>query len=259
MRKKMMKKVTAVLTSVVLAIGLMGCGSQNSGNNTQQARQEREDVTPESTQEPSTPLEQETENQTDAAQTEQETAVQTEQQPENDVDTSAENTDQPSAEGGKTLVVYYSATGNTESVAGYIAAATDADIFVLGPVEPYSSEDLNWTDENSRVVYEHDNPEARNVELVSTTVNDWESYDTVFIGYPIWWHIAAWPVDGFVEANDFTGKTVIPFCTSSSSDLDDSGKLLAEAAGTGNWLEGERFSSSASEETVRAWVEGLDL
>ena len=175
MRKKMMKKVTAVLTSVVLAIGLMGCGSQNSGNNTQQAQQEREDVTPESTQEPSAPLEQETENQTDAAQTEQETAVQTEQQPENDVDTSAENTDQPSAEGGKTLVVYYSATGNTESVAGYIAAATDADIFVLEPVEPYSSEDLNWTDENSRVVYEHDNPEARNVELVSTTVNDWES------------------------------------------------------------------------------------
>ena len=259
MRKKMMKKVTVVLTGVVLAVGLMGCSSQNSGNNTQQVRQEREDVTPESTQEPSAPLEQETENQTDAAQTEQETAVQTEQQPENDVDTSAENTDQPSAEGGKTLVVYYSATGNTESVAGYIAAATDADIFVLEPVEPYSSEDLNWTDENSRVVYEHDNPEARNVELVSTTVNDWESYDTVFIGYPIWWHIAAWPVNGFVEANDFTGKTVIPFCTSSSSDLGDSGKLLAEAAGTGNWLEGERFSSSASEETVRAWVEGLDL
>ena len=259
MRKKMMKKVTAVLTSVVLAIGLMGCGSQNSGNNTQQVRQEREDVTPESTQEPSAPLEQETENQTDAAQTEQETAVQTEQQPENDVDTSAENTDQPSAEGGKTLVVYYSATGNTESVAGYIAAATDADIFVLEPVEPYSSDDLDWTNADSRVSREHENESERDVELVSTTVDNWESYDTVFIGYPIWWHIAAWPVDGFVEANDFTGKTVIPFCTSSSSDLGDSGKLLAEAAGTGNWLEGERFSSSASEETVRAWVEGLDL
>ena len=106
---------------------------------------------------------------------------------------------------------------------------------------------------------EHENESERDVELVSTTVDNWESYDTVFIGYPIWWHIAAWPVDGFVEANDFTGKTVIPFCTSSSSDLGDSGKLLAEAAGTGNWLEGERFSSSASEETVRAWVEGLDL
>lgn len=144
-------------------------------------------------------------------------------------------------------------------MAGYIAAATDADIFVLEPVEPYSSDDLDWTNADSRVSREHENESERDVELVSTTVDNWESYDTVFIGYPIWWHIAAWPVNGFVEANDFTGKTVIPFCTSSSSDLDDSGKLLAEAAGTGNWLEGERFSSSASEETVRAWVEGLDL
>ena len=86
-------------------------------------------------------------------------------------------------------------------------------------MEPYSDDDLNWTDDNSRVVYEHDNPDARDVELVESTVSDWESYDTVFIGYPIWWGIAAWPVDGFIEANDFTGKTVIPFCTSSSSGL----------------------------------------
>lgn len=83
---------------------------------------------------------------------------------------------------GKTLVVYYSATGHTESVAGYIAAATGADIFVLEPANPYSSADLNWTDENSRVVYEHDNPEARVVELVAATVEDWESYDMVKTG-----------------------------------------------------------------------------
>ena len=97
-------------------------------------------------------------------------------------------------ETGKTLVVYYSATGNTEEVANYIAAAANADVFELEPAEPYTSDDLNWTDPNSRVVYEHDNPDARDVELVSTTVPDWESYDTVFIGYPIWWGIAAWPV-----------------------------------------------------------------
>ena len=95
---------------------------------------------------------------------------------------------------GRTLVVYYSATGNTEEAANYIAAAANADIFELTPVEPYTSDDLNWTDENSRVVYEHDNPDARDVELVSTTVPNWDSYDTVFIGYPIWWGIAAWPV-----------------------------------------------------------------
>ncbi len=163
------------------------------------------------------------------------------------------------AEEGKTLVVYFSATGNTETAANYIAEATGADIFVLEPVEPYTSDDLRWTDENSRVVYEHDNPEARAVELVASTVENWDDYDTVFIGYPIWWGIAAWPVDTFVQANDFTGKTVIPFCTSSSSGLGDSGELLAEMAGTGEWLEGMRFSSRVSEEDVQAWLDELAL
>ena len=171
-----------------------------------------------------------------------------------------ETTEEATAtEEGKTLVVYFSATGNTETAANYIAEATGADIFVLEPVEPYTSDDLRWTDENSRVVYEHDNPDARAVELVASTVENWDDYDTVFIGYPIWWGIAAWPVDTFVQANDFTGKTVIPFCTSSSSGLGDSGELLAEMAGTGEWLEGMRFSSRVSEEDVQAWLDELAL
>lgn len=179
-------------------------------------------------------------------------------------ETTNTNVSEPTAETkttetGKTLVVYYSATGNTENVANYIAAATDADMFELEPTEPYTDADLNWTDESSRVVYEHNNPEDRDVELVSTTVPNWETYDTVFIGYPIWWGIAAWPMDGFIEANDFTGKTVIPFATSSSSGLGDSGKLLAEAAGTGDWLEGERFSSDVSESDINAWIDKLDI
>ena len=119
----------------------------------------------------------------------------------------------------KTLVVYYSATGNTEEAANLIAQETNGDLFELEPVEPYSDDDLNWSDENSRVVYEHDNEDARNVELVSTTVENWDEYDRVFIGYPLWWQIAAWPVNSFVENNDFTGKTVIPFCTSSSDGI----------------------------------------
>lgn len=158
----------------------------------------------------------------------------------------------------KVLVVYYSATGNTENVANYIAAATDGDVFELEPTEPYSDADLNWTDDNSRVVREHDNPNERDVALVKSTVENWDEYDTVFIGYPIWWGIAAWPVDGFIEANDFTGKTVIPFATSSSSGLGESGKLLAEMAGTGDWQEGQRFSSGVSESDVTAWVESLE-
>ncbi len=158
---------------------------------------------------------------------------------------------------GKTLVVYYSATNHTEAVAGYIADATGGDLFELEPKEPYTSDDLDWTDADSRVSREHDDESLREVELTSTTVENWDDYDTVFIGYPIWWGIAAWPTDSFVKANDFTGKTVIPFCTSSTSGLGESGELLAEEAGTGEWLDGERFSSGASEDEVREWVESL--
>lgn len=158
----------------------------------------------------------------------------------------------------KTLVVYYSATGNTEEAANLIAQETNGDLFELEPVEPYSDDDLNWSDENSRVVYEHDHEDARNVELVSTTVENWDEYDCVFIGYPLWWQIAAWPVNSFVENNDFTGKTVIPFCTSSSDGIGESGQLLADMAGTGNWLEGRRFSSSVAQDDVQEWIASLN-
>lgn len=164
----------------------------------------------------------------------------------------------PTDEAGKTLVVYYSATGNTENVANYIATATDGDLFELEPAEPYSDADLNWTDDNSRVVREHDNPDERDIALVKSTVENWDEYDTIFIGYPIWWGIAAWPVDRFIEANDFTEKTVIPFATSSSSGLGESGKLLSQKAGTGDWQEGRRFRSNVSESDITAWVESLE-
>ncbi|MGN0636106.1 MAG: flavodoxin [Acutalibacteraceae bacterium] len=157
----------------------------------------------------------------------------------------------------KTLVVYYSATGNTKEAAAYIASATGGDLFELVPETPYSSADLNWTDENSRVVYEHEHPTERTVPLTAATVENFDAYDTVFIGYPIWWGIAAWPVNGFVQANDFTAKTVIPFCTSASSDLGNSAELLREAAGSGNWLAGRRFSSGVSEAEIAEWVQSL--
>ena len=178
----------------------------------------------------------------------------------------AENAAAPESSGdgaeaadGNVLVVYYSASGNTETAANYIAQATGGDIFEITPAEPYTSDDLNWTDENSRVSREHEDESLRDVELTTTEVENWDSYDTVFIGYPIWWGIAAWPVDGFVEANDFSGKTVIPFCTSSSSGLGQSGELLAQLAGTGDWQEGQRFRSSASQEDVNEWVDSLGL
>ena len=160
---------------------------------------------------------------------------------------------------GKTLVVYYSATGTTEEVAQNIADVTGADLFAVVPAEPYTSDDLNWNDNNSRVSREHNDESLRMVELETAAVDGWENYDTVFIGYPIWWGIAAWPLSSFVAANDFTGKTVIPFCTSASSGLGQSGELLAEQAGTGTWLDGQRFSRSTSTDDITNWVNGLGL
>lgn len=172
-------------------------------------------------------------------------------------ESSDNNTD--STSNSKILVVYYSATGSTKAVAETIADTTGADLFEITPVDPYTSGDLNWTNDNSRVSVEHNDESKRDVPLTKTTPDNWADYDTVFIGYPIWWGIAAWPVNNFVEGNDFTGKTVIPFCTSSSSGLGQSGDLLADMAGTGNWQDGERFSSGASSSKVESWVNGLDL
>ena len=172
---------------------------------------------------------------------------------------SAENDASIQPEGGKVLVAYYSASGNTERVAQDIADATGGDLFEIVPIEVYSEEDLDWTNSNSRVSREHEDESLRDVALTTTEVSNWDEYDTVFIGYPIWWGIAAWPVDGFVKANDFTGKTVIPFATSSSSGMGQSGELLAEMAGTGNWQEGQRFSSGVSADGVREWVNGLGV
>jgi len=225
-----MKKLLSILLGVLLILALAACGSAGGLNGGDASSRSESDTTESITPKSSTA--------------------------ENDFDASvtpSENT------GGKTLVVYYSATNNTEAVAGYIADATGGELFELIPVNPYTDDDLNYNNDDSRVSKEHDDPSLRTVELEKTVPDNWEDYDTVFIGYPIWWGIAAWPVDGFISANDFTGKTVIPFCTSASSGLGESGELLKEAAGSGNWLGGERFQSHTSEETVQEWVNGLGI
>ena len=165
----------------------------------------------------------------------------------------------PTTTSSKTLVVYFSASGSTKAVAETIADELDADIFELVPTQPYSSDDLNWTVNGSRVNREHNDESLRDIALTQTTPANWDNYDTVLIGYPIWWGIAAWPVNNFVKNNDFTGKTVIPFCTSSSSGLGQSGDLLENMANGGTWQSGQRFSSGASSSTVREWAAGLGL
>lgn len=160
---------------------------------------------------------------------------------------------------GRTLVACYSATGHTAAVAGYIADATGADLFLLQPVDPYTDEELDYNDSGSRVSQEHADPSLQTVELEAVTPEGWADYDTVFVGYPIWWGRAGWPVNGFVTGNDFSGKRVIPFCTSASSGLGSSAENLAQLAGSGDWQEGMRFSASVSESDVAEWLAGLAL
>ena len=225
-----MKKLTALFLSLALALSLAACGSSNNASTTTQTPESNTSApTESSTTEPS------------------ETTAPT------------ESTTDTGAQTSKVLVVYYSGSGNTARVAEDIAEAAGADLFEITPVDPYTSDDLNYTNDNSRVVREHNDESLRDIELTTTDVPDWDSYDTVFIGYPIWWQIAAWPVNNFVKNNDFTGKTVIPFATSASSGMGESGTLLEEMAGTGDWQEGQRFPSSAAKEDVQTWVNGLGL
>lgn len=170
-------------------------------------------------------------------------------------------TDEPedaTEDGLKVLVAYYSASGNTARIANIVAAASEADTFVITPVDGYTDADLDWKDERSRVNQEHED-ENRHVALVSTQVAGFDSYDVIFIGYPIWWGDAAWVLDDFIKNNNFTGKTVIPFGTSLSSPIGESGTKLAAMAGTGTWLEGKRFPSGANEPEVKEWVGALDF
>ena len=237
-----MKKMFTILLCAVMVFSLAACSAQNGQNDAGSSRSTGESTPPESSSQAA----------------EQPSELSEPASSEAPSDTSSEEPSDPVEAGGKTLVVYFSATNNTEAVAGYIADATGADLFELMPVEPYTSDDLDWTNRDSRVSREHDDESLRVVELENAVPDHWDEYDTVFIGYPIWWGIAAWPVDSFISANDFTGKTVIPFCTSSSSGLGQSGELLRDAAGTGNWLEGQRFQSRASEDEVKEWVAGLE-
>ncbi len=240
---KRMKKLTALVLSLAMALSFAACNNGGAASNASSAAEESS--APESAASQASSAAGES-GEAESSQTE---SAQSTESAEEATGTGA----------GSTLVVYFSATGNTEEAANYIAQLTGGDLFELEPADPYTDEDLNYSNEQSRVSQEHENEDLRDVELVADTVDNWDDYDTVFIGYPIWWGIAAWPVDGFIEANDFSGKTVIPFCTSASSSLGESGQLLADMAGTGDWQEGHRFSSSVSEDDVQAWLDELGL
>ena len=161
----------------------------------------------------------------------------------------------PEPTGKEVLVVYFSATGTTKRAAEMIAEITDADLYEILAAEAYSDADLNWNDRNSRSTIEQNNPDLR-TEIGSDPVN-LEGYKTIFIGYPIWWGEAPRIMDTFVESYDFAEITMIPFCTSGSSGIGRSGKILEEHADSGKWLDGKRFGGNVSEDDLREWIGSL--
>ena len=163
----------------------------------------------------------------------------------------------PAGETGPVAVVYFSATGSTKAVAGTIAGTLGGALFEIVPEDPYTAADLNWNEPSSRVNAEHEDPSVR--PAIAGGAVDLAAYDTVFLGYPIWWGEAPNILRTFLESAALSGKTVIPFCTSTSSGLGSSAETLRAYAPDAVWLAGRRFPGGAAEADVRAWVLGLDL
>lgn len=225
-----MKKMFTLLLAVVMLFSLTAC----SGGNSETESNRNADYSQSMSEESSAP-------DTDSPDETQETE-------------SAENSE---AEGSKILVAYFSATGNTKSVAQKLAEGLGADLYEIVPEIPYTSDDLNYSDSNSRSSVEMNDPDAR--PGISGSVENMEQYDVVFIGYPIWWGEAPRIMSTFIESYDFSGKTLAAFCTSSSSGFGRSASALREAAGSASWLDGIRFSSGASDQEILEWADGLGI
>ena len=160
-----------------------------------------------------------------------------------------------SAEKPDVLVAYFSATGTTKGVAEKIASITGGDLYEILAAEPYSEDDLNYNDSSSRSTAEQNDKNVR-PEIGSEDIS-LEGYTTIYLGFPIWWGEEPRILDTFVEKYSFEGITVIPFCTSGGSGIGRSGSNMEELAGSGTWLEGERFSGGVSEDDLKAWIDGL--
>lgn len=164
---------------------------------------------------------------------------------------------QTSSDKPAVLVAYFSATNTTEGVAKTIADCIHADLYEITPAQTYTSADLDYNSDSSRSTVEMNNPDSRPAILDS--VENMDQYDVVFIGYPIWWGEAPRILSTFVESYDFSGKTVVPFCTSGGSGIGSSANNLERQAGSGTWLSGTRLTGGASRSTIENWISDLRL
>lgn len=235
-------KLVSVLLAAALVLTLAACGGQAAAGNGGTTGADQNNTSEPQTAEPQT-----AEPATAPAEAGSESGQSNEAQ-----DTTAE-----APAGGKILVAYFSATNHTEGIAQKLAEGLGADLYEITPEEPYTDEDLDYGNPESRTSVEQNDPDAR--PAIAGTVEDMAQYDVVLIGYPIWWGTAPRIMNTFIERYDFTGKTLAAFCTSASSGFGSSDAALREAASGATWLDGQRFSAGASAEDVLAWTNGLRL
>lgn len=233
----MMKKTIAILLFLGMVLGLAACGK--SASQTEQPAAE------EDSGESRSSMEEAAEN----SGTDAENMGVPESQPE--------ETDAPDVQESKVLIAYFSATGTTKGVAEHIANGLNADIYEIVPEDSYTDADLDYNNNNSRATIEMSDPDVR--PLISGSVENMEQYDIVFIGYPIWRGEAPRIISTFVESYDFSGKTIVPFCTSGGSGMGSSAANLEELTNGAQWISGQRLSGSDSRDTVMGWVNGLGL
>lgn len=235
-----MKKLTSLLLVIAISVFMVACGSQNREDRNETSGSSTEAKTTEATEEESAVTENQSTDESEVA-----------TEPESQVE-ETENKQVSDTVNSSTLVVYFSATGNTKAIAEDIAEGLQADIYEIVPEEPYTDADLNYNDDNSRSTLEMNDSSAR--PGISGTIDNFGQYTTIYLGYPIWWGEAPRIMDTFVESYDFTDKTVIPFCTSISSGIGSSANTLASLAGSGDWMSGQSFGESEDADTVIEWA-----
>ena len=244
-----MKRIISIIAVSVLTIALTACGSNSQAAADAQAAENDTQTVTESQEEKAA------DQAAAEPEAKQEEAAQETEAVTEDASAETESQEQAPAAHSDVLVAYFSATGTTKGVAEKIASVTGGDLYEIQAAEPYTEDDLNYNDDNSRSTKEQNDKSVR-PEIGSEEIS-LEGYTTVYLGFPIWWGEEPRILDTFVEKYSFEGITVIPFCTSGGSGIGKSGPNMEALAGSGTWLQGERFSGNVSEEELQSWIEGL--
>lgn len=240
-----MRKIVSLLLSFGMIFALAACG-QSAASEKQEEIQSAVQKTDEQSETPQNGVAAE------QSETEEQTEIEMETEPSESVSTEEQEADVST----KTLVVYFSCTGTTELVAEYITEILGADSYQIVPEDPYTEADLAYYTDG-RADQEQNDPDVR--PAISGGVENMDEYDTIILGYPIWHGQAPRIISTFLESYDFSGKMIVPFCTSHSSGIGSSADNLHDLADEAKWMNGRRFETGTSRSTIEEWIGELEL